>query len=382
MKEKIGKIGIVLISVLCFSSLTYLFWAQANYHDGTYQADLYAHMLLGVSNTYRYNLVYRILGFLWQHDGSARLIGIFLAGVCVLTVYWTKRLIVKFYPDMGVKAYYLAYMLNFCMSLYFPLLNKYHYLSNIGPLLLHNSTYICMKLCLLIMLEQYIDLKRQLLEHIDWKKYILFILSMILLILTKPNFFLCFAPAVFIELMIILCRKDALKAGFKWKRVLLAVCTTIPVFIIMLYQSKVMFSDGGSKITIDFGYALFSWAEYPVIGIIQSLAFPLYILVTNFREVKKDEWYRLSITTAGFGLFEYLFLIESGVRLNDLNWIWGYAGALFVLYIASFLKWYERRKEKNRSVVITNYIPVILLIWHFLSGVDYFIVLLTGGKFF
>ena len=53
-----------------------------------------------------------------------------------------------------------------------------------------------------------------------------------------------------------------------------------------------------------------------------------------------------------------------------------------MLYIASFLKWYEIRKEKNRSVVITNYIPVILLIWHFLSGVDYFIVLLTGGKFF
>ena len=87
MKKRIGQIGILLISAGYFLALTYLFWAQANYHDGTYQADLYAHMLLGVSNTYRYNLVYRILGFLWQHDGSARLIGVFLAGVCVLTVY-------------------------------------------------------------------------------------------------------------------------------------------------------------------------------------------------------------------------------------------------------------------------------------------------------
>ena len=63
MKKRIGQIGILLISAGYFLALTYLFWAQANYHDGTYQADLYAHMLLGVSNTYRYNLVYRIL---WQ----------------------------------------------------------------------------------------------------------------------------------------------------------------------------------------------------------------------------------------------------------------------------------------------------------------------------
>ncbi|MBQ8041508.1 MAG: hypothetical protein IJ274_16855 [Lachnospiraceae bacterium] len=71
------------------------------------------------------------------------------------------------------------------------------------------------------------------------------------------------------------------------------------------------------------------------LAIFLGMAFPLAVLVLNFKELKKDGVFRLAWQIMAVSLFEMLFLYEKGFRVGHLNFSWGYMHGLFFAFVAA-----------------------------------------------
>jgi len=382
---KINYLNLIVLGgyVLFFFLNFYLFYAQSLSLDNAYPSDLGAHISAGLGMYTNYSLISVLEGWLFKSIGNTITVAFFLALLTIMTVIATYYLFKEFFKNTEVNKYLLqlfAFISNFVMAIYLPWINPYQYISNLGPNIYHNSTYLGMKLIGIIVLIQFFRIFDHYLDRIDIKKWLLFAFLLIIANGIKPNFFVFFAPAMFVYLLIDLINSK----GKKSLNVLILGSAVLPSLLILFIQYTLLFNSGADGgITIAFGKMIGMVTNNAFVSVVQSLAFPLFVLCFNLKELSKDKKYGFMWLLLFFSLLQYLLFIETGDRMAHGNWGWGYTYAIFFVFIGSIYKLYENFHERTKSIRGRGYITiaVMLLIMHLFWGMVYYAKLLLGGNF-
>jgi hypothetical protein len=381
-----NKDVVKLIKIVIFVALTFLFFAQSIAFDGMYRSDLPVHIKFGLENKNTYSLVYFVLKILYFPSGNTIFIAMFLAAIVILTIHVTYKLFKYLIGESNDLLIYIAAVVcNIVMAIYIPDINKTRYLSTIGPTLLHNSTYICMKLVGIIVILYYFKITKNYLKKIKLSQWLCFTLLLTIVNLIKPNFIIMFSLVMLLEFIYDLIKTK----GKALKQIIILGMSVLVSLIVLILQYKILYTgdNASSSIGFRFGYNLNYWSNHPYIAVIQSLAFPLFVLIFNFKELIRDRKYRIMNTIGLIGFIQYLCLIETGGRINAFNWIWGYAMGIFVLFIGGIYKLYQKTItldrlsiKKGKKIYLVT--AIIILALHFISGMDYIRILLQGVKYY
>ncbi|MCQ2526248.1 MAG: hypothetical protein MJ130_05745, partial [Lachnospiraceae bacterium] len=377
--ETIIKIVFWVVVAIYGALCLYLYYNQSiqpavkdNSVEKIFESDLPFHISMVVDDGWYYSVTAFIYLALYNLAGKTTvLIAIFLALVSVGTLLITEKIL----SVMGIRKKAVtcggALILNLVMPFYVRWAGMYRYVSYQSGNVWHNSTYQCMKLAALICMLLFIEISSKIKEDgITAKELILFALALAICTGIKPSFLTVFAPAMAIKLLIIW-----LKDKVPFKRILLWGLTVIPSCGVVLWQNAVLFgedTENGFKISFMETFSLH--ANHPKITVLLSLAFPIVVFVcyvidlVRHKEIKKflsERMYLFSILMASVGFGEAILLIETGSRSRDGNFLWGYAIALFWLYLVSFLKWNELL-EKKRWILLTS--STLVLIYQLYCG--------------
>lgn len=68
------------------------------------------------------------------------------------------------------------------------------------------------------------------------------------------------------------------------------------------------------------GYNICLSNKHSAASVLQSIAFPLAVLLVGWRGFKRVDQYCLVWIATGFAYFQYLFLVETGSRMDHGNW--------------------------------------------------------------
>lgn len=387
------KIAFWIVTAIYGGLCLYLYYNQSiqpAIKDGgsaiSFESDLPFHISMVVDDGWYYSVTAFIYLALYNLAGKTTvLIAIFLALVSVGTLLITEKIL----SVMGIRKKAVtcggALILNLVMPFYVRWAGMYRYVSYQSGNVWHNSTYQCMKLAALICMLLFIEISSKIKEDgIIAKELILFALALAICTGIKPSFLTVFAPAMAIKLLIIW-----LKEKVPFKRILLWGLTVIPSCGVVLWQNAVLFgedTENGFKISFMETFSLH--ANHPKITVLLSLAFPIVVFVcyvielVRHKEIKKllsERMYLFSILMALVGFGEAILLIETGSRSRDGNFLWGYAIALFWLYLVSFLKWNELL-EKKRWILLTS--STLVLIYQLYCGIKFFSMLVGGTSYF
>ena len=260
-------------------------------------------------------------------------------------------------------------------------MNDYRYMGMQSGNLWHNSTYLGMKFAAVLVLLLYFSWLKTYQKGISPGKWLLFTASLIFVNLMKPNFILCFAPAMGLQLLAdcILARGKTLKYQ---------ILSGIPVLIslgVVIYQTTVLFQgkEDGSRIALMLPYNFLKYNRYPWAALLQSAAFPLFVLAGNRKELKRDRVFGFTWLIWLFGLLEYLFLGEEGPRKTHGNFSWGYSFCIFLVFVVCAAKCCEKLKEGRPSGGRKLYWAAagLLFLGHLACGMTYFIHLYLGGTY-
>lgn len=378
IKLSTDKIVLTVLFLILGCMTTWIFYNQAN---GKFQSDLILHINSAVNSTgEQYTITKPIYRFIHMYLGGNLGIAIFLSLVIIGTIILTKKAL-DYYStnpkERTIKNWAYAFLLNFAIAIFIPFV---HNAWNSGVQEAnewHNSTFICMKLLGIAIMLLYFKMSEKYLSKIETKNYILFVILLLLVNSIKPNFIIAFAPTMLIFLII-----DFIKNIKDKKSVINIIIFGSAVLIslsILVYQAKVLYGvDDGSGIGIGFMTLLKAYHKYPVISLIQSIAFPLFILLTNMKTIAKDRKYSFVWIMNTVALAEYLFLQETGIRALDGNFDWGYSFTLMMAFIASVALFENIRKDKSKVYNVAGY---LLLAGHIISGIIYFIRLMLGYTF-
>lgn len=362
-----------------------LFLRQAIHYPGrlgVYDSDLPAHISEGINGT-AYSLMERSYGFLMETLGlNEKAVALWLALLLGAAVFVTWLLLRQLFPAGNQRAlHFLAFACSFVMPLYLPWVNDYRYMGMQSGNLWHNSTYLGMKFAAVLVLLLYFSWLKTYQKGISPGKWLLFTASLIFVNLMKPNFILCFAPAMGLQLLAdcILARGKTLKYQ---------ILSGIPVLIslgVVIYQTTVLFQgkEDGSRIALMLPYNFLKYNRYPWAALLQSAAFPLFVLAGNRKELKRDRVFGFTWLIWLFGLLEYLFLGEEGPRKTHGNFSWGYSFCIFLVFVVCAAKCCEKLKEGRPSGGRKLYWAAagLLFLGHLACGITYFIHLYLGGTY-
>ena len=321
---------------------------------GRYMADLRSHMISGINRT-GYSLLEVIYGFLLRTQKlNEKPAAVLLAAITMLTVYLTWR-VIKLLCPRGNRwiLHLMAFAAMFVMPLFLPAVNPYRYLGLQSGTIWHNDTYTGMKMggmLVLLLYFRYQQIYRGKMiagryeGGLEMREWFAFTVSLILVNLLKPNFILCFAPAMAIMLL-----ADCIQDRGKTlpKQILFGIPVLISLVVVM-YETAVLYQGGDSDSHVVFTmlYSLKFWNTHPIASLFQSAAFPLLVLAGTWRELKTDRIYRVSWLIWGIGLLEYLFLGETGERQNHGNFSWGYSFCMFLVFVVCMCKMYQMLEKE------------------------------------
>lgn len=409
MNEKRKNIafgGMFTLAYAALAGMCYQMYLRQAIHFpgklGVYDSDLPAHIQEGRANT-AYSLMERSFGFLMNDLGqNEKAVAIWLALLTVGTVWMTYCLMRRLFPKGNAHLLHvLAFAASFVMPIYLPEVNPYRYLGMQSGTIWHNSTYLGMKFAAVCVLLFYYKYQENYRKQFAWKDFLWFTILLIFVNLMKPNFILCFAPAMAIMLL-----TDCIAE--RGRRLKQQILFGIPVLIslaVVVYETMVLFSgeNDGSSITVALAYNLRLWTEHPILALLQSAAFPLIVLAANRKDLKNDRLFRVSWLIWLVGLLEYLFLCEEGPRKNHGNLSWGYSFCMFLIFVISILWLYKNLKafhEKYRasgSKGLVSYIrngdkrsagqviylglALVFLLWHLGCGLHFSWMAYLGGSY-
>lgn len=383
------QIALIVLALMAIgASCVWLFYHEAKCQYGS---DLCAHVNFALKrDSTNYSITSTIYRVLYNHFGGYLAVAIFLAAVIVITIPITKKVLERFTKtDNHFLLWIYAILINFAIAYHIPFIHQYWVVGVQEGNEWHNSTYNCMKPLALLVMLLYFKMESTYLKKIKLTDYILFALLLILVNLVKPNFIVVFAPTMLVFFII-----DFFK-NFKDKKALRNIVIFGSAVLISLvplvFQSQALFNSGSEAgaggVTVSFMSVLKHWHEHPIISLIQSTVFPLFVLLTNLKTIKKklldkkDKKFSFVFVMQAVALIQYLFLMEAGTRKWDANFAWGYSFALFMTFIASIAIFEDSKKEKRKykkAYLIAGY---TLLGIHIVTGLIYFVKLLGGMNF-
>lgn len=391
-----GQIALHALILLYGISMVYLYYKQTQWTDGSvFESDLPAHIKMVIVDGWYYSLtafVYKILYFLPFADMA---IAVFLSLCSIASIYataWLVFVVQQEKSDMlskektnGIwqkKSTYLliGILLNIVMPCYIKGLTDGRYIGMESASIWHNSTYIVMKWLGILSLLAYFRIENQIGKTLDRKKWLQFMLLLTITTGAKPSFLLVFAPMMLVYLII-----DLIRNKIPFKRLFLFGCAVLPSLAVIYLQNAILFGkETGNSWTFSPGETLSQHSGYPFIAAVLSVFFPLTVLVVNLPALKKDRRFLAAWLMAVFGFAELFFFCETGSRVNDGNFMWGYSFAILVIFVASVVKWYENLRVMWKNHLIKmGYLCItgFLFLWHVYCGIYFYIHLVQGVSY-
>lgn len=246
----------------------------------------------------------------------------------------------------------------------------------------HNATYLVARPFCIAVLFQVAELLESFETFFDWKKGIVFAITLLLATMTKPSFTIVLCGAVGLVLLYRLLKSKCKN----FKQTLCFGVLFVPTFLDLLYQFGGVFSGvnvKGEETGIGFGF-FHVWKEYCdsyLVAILLVIFFPLVVLFFQRGKMRTHTLYRLGWQLYGMGLLMFVVLYEKGFRAVDSNFSWGYMMGAFALVVSSVLVLLEETfaKDGNKKHLAIQWGAFLL---HVACGLFYFGIIITGGSYY
>ena len=355
-------LGIIWVLILSYGILCSILYYRQTFHiEGMpFESDLPYHISMAVDDHWFYSLTAILYQVFFLTPFGNLLTAVFLGGVTLGTIAATYILfqeITKRTRCVGIPRsllLLLSFLSNIIMPFYVRTAHYQRYIGYQSASIWHNSTYICMKPCSILVLILYLRLDEKYKDGLSAKEWLTLAGAFILVNAVKPSFSLVFLPVMALYLLWDLLRK------VPFTKVFFFGLTVIPSLLVIIWQNVVLFGgETGNGIEIRYGYTLTLHSLHPKATLLLSVAFPLFVLLFLWKELFRDKWYLMSWLVWGIALVQVTFLSESGARARDGNFMWGYSFGIFLITLWSVVKLLEIIKSPKgiftRKPVLTAF---------------------------
>lgn len=365
-----------------------------NYDTYYYTSDYPKHIELAL-NGVGYSLTDLILQFCYIYVPIKQVFPIFSGIVVALTGIIIKKifeycigteLISK--PEVYVLVVTISYSFLFLSSIYIPNRAPFYEQRDLNNEVLvlehtrvfsfmtqpwHNPTYLPMRLFGMVTILLFFKIWD---SQVKKKHFIILLIALTLTNLFKPNFIVAFAPTVFIVLILEIIKKKSIK---EQKNVYTTAIIIIISMIPLLYQYNILFSsndDASITYTFDKIRDLID-AGFFVYPLIASFLFPLLVTILAIANRIQDNKLLMAWIFELITMIQSMFLIETGARMQDANFIWNLFFASLVLYIVCVVKMIDMFKLSRKLNYLYNMAWGILGI-HLANSFMYFGLIFMG----
>ena len=319
---------------------TILYYHQTFHIEGMpFESDLPYHISMAVDDHWFYSLtaiLYQLFFLMPQGNLlTAVFLGCMTVGTIVATYVLLQEIAERTYGGNTPRALLLmfGFLCNVIMPFYVRAAHHQRYIGYQSASIWHNSTYICMKLCGILVLILYLRLEEKYREGFSIREWLSLAGAFMLANAVKPSFSLVFLPVMALYLLWDLLQKTP------FSKVFFFGAAVIPSLLVIVWQNVVLFGgDTGNGIEIRYGYILTLHSLHPKATLLLSIAFPLFVLLLLWKELFRDKWYLMSWLVWGIALVQVTFLSESGARSRDGNFMWGYSFGIFMVTLWSVVK--------------------------------------------
>lgn len=206
--------------------------------------------------------------------------------------------------------------------------------------------------------------------------------SIFLATFTKPSFTFVLAPVLAVTVL----WRLIVKRFAYWKNTIALCCCFLPTALLLVYQFWGVFMGTNAKgeetgIGLQIGKAWHVYSDNIPLSVIMALLFPLVVLVLNWKELKRDMFFRLAWQIMLVGFLSFLFLYEKGFRFEHMNFSWGYMHGLFFVFLISILQVVKNTmKRKNLLQKLFLAPELVTYLYHLVCGIVFFIYLYQGNN--
>lgn len=257
--------------------------------------------------------------------------------------------------DGGMLSAGVAGMLSLVQPLYMYWFNPFQYEGQFSINPIFNPTHSAVKpiglLCFMLAVDLILRHKGEeglYFNGIRDRKwlYVLFSVLLLLSAFAKPTFMYMLLPAgavyLLADLAAGLIRKDGRAKevwGFMWRM----ACASVPALLYLLVEYIAFYFWGGTN--SDAHVALYpfltAWHVYSpnvLKSWMLSMAFPIWMVLTNWRYFLKSTEGRLSAVCYGIGTLEFCFIVETGDKLGHLNFAWCMMSGMLLIWVISAVR--------------------------------------------
>jgi hypothetical protein len=374
--------SIVYVSV--FMVCSFLFWSQI--YKG-YGGDMPYHVDQAKAFEYENILQYSHPGFNILVSGFSKVLHLNPESVAVVLIAFSVVLIVLII-DMVLNSMlkglyssgffmFVTITLILVSAIYVPFFNKHVYLGQGSPNVWHNPTLILSKPFAYVVFHFSVLLFCYKRKRIQLTYCILVSFTLFVCTIIKPSFAFAFLLAVVVFVLLF---------HYKSPQAYLAVLIlAFPVILLLGVQYLIAYgSQHESGIEIAFLKAIRMYSPCVPISILLAISFPLCILLFRLRQILKDNHLILAWLVLLIALIQKALFIETGSRMDDGNFSWGYQISLQIVFVYSMvelLRWLKIFDGRNLWEKIKVIIASVVFSLHLISGVWYFGKILAGKSY-
>ena len=402
--EKLQRPADIVFLLCCvgtFLSETFLAYRQIVLYNGKYLSDLSLHIAIARRDQYYYRMIGFLVNTMDHITTNPWALALSMGVLVLLTVignYFLIRFFTKRFTESRIPAQIMAVLALYTGPIYIPKFMPYFYAKTQSKYAWQNPTQIMVTVFSVFALLAFYKAYEHYMEKISTKGWAMLALAFLVSAYAKPSFIMAFFPAAAMILLADLFRKDTgLKPMSRFRQIFILGMTMLPACIYFLLLNNTVFGEsrqevtssaGGeaSKVVIDLGRAYFNQDFSITLSILAGLAFPLFVLLFNLRELKKPE-YAVSWLTVLWGYAEHFTFSETGPRATHGNFAWGKKVAIYLVFAVSMAKFVENlynpdflKGSRTRKIAYGT-VGAVLLFLHFASQVVYLVHLGHGGKY-
>ncbi len=395
----------IVLLILYSGLMMVFFYRQAVPQDGVFYSDMEAYILETQGMDSGYEFPYRLffwISRIWTLFVSPAAAVAFTTMICnttaaVLTKYYFDKALTKCARKEGIAYGFqweaissLSVFALFFVSMvysprgtaFFGFDYTYRCQGILTPNPYWNATYLAVRPLTIAAFFLGVELLEEFEGTLSPKKTILFGTLVFLCTFTKPSFTFILVPAGAVVLFWRLCGSK----GKLWRNTLYLCASLIPTGILLLYEFSGVFV--GTNVQMEetgIGFGLFkAWHVYSdniVLSVVMAISFPILVLVLNFRQLKKEEEFRLAwqLWLAGFLTFAVFY--EKGFRFSHMNFSWGYMHGLFFVFMISVLQTIKNAMKKEKNFLKWKWVvEAAVFLVHLVCGIVFFIYLYQGNN--
>lgn len=326
-----------------------------------------------------------------EWGAAASLVTATVNGFSFLAAVWTQKVLFLEMDDTEGHTIFWAICLMFVGPLYFPRFNDYYYLGQGTGNIWHNPSNIMVKLFAIIafcIIARAV--KKQ--EKVSKGEIVALVITLILSVIAKPAFLQAIIPGLGLYMLIHLWR-DKSKEEFK-KFVILAA-SFVPAVVIMFIQlyitmfgttrgskmeselvvgEAVVLSDYQQGIGIAWGKTYAYWTPNIYVSFLLAFAFPIFVLLFNYRKVIKDKVVQLVLCYELAAWLESVVLYQKGPGEHQGNFFWASYLSMFMTWMVMLYHFLISLKEIDKRSVrdyIYMFGGITLFTAHLILGIIY-----------